>query len=165
MNLDDLLALQNPRPTTSKQPATGQYNVKDFQIEVLEKLAETQALAQTLAESWRGEIAAIREQSRPGKLDLRSLVAMAAIAVSIAGYVIQDARNSSRLDSEIEAAKARLTNLERIAATNTEARVRNEVELNALRQGQAEIKQLLLEHESHTERLLHKPYANISRTL
>lgn len=157
MNLDDLLALQRPRAAANKQAPSGQYNLKDFQIEVLEKLAETQALAQSLAESWPKEIAAIREQSKPPRLDLKSMVAMAAIAVSIAGYVIQDARNSTRLDSELESAKARLTNLERIAAANTEARVRNEVELNALRQGQAEIKQILLEHESHTANSMQKP--------
>lgn len=156
MNLDDLLALQRPRAAASRPASASQYNIKDFQIEVLEKLAETQALAQSLAESWPKELAAIREQSKSSRLDLKSLVAMAAIAVSIAGYVIQDARNSSRLDSELEAAKARLTNLERIAATNTEARVRSEVELNALRQGQAEIKELLLEHESHTAKLMRK---------
>lgn len=155
MNLDDLLALQRPRASAGKHPA-GQDSVKDFHAEVLERLAQNQVLAQSLAESWRNEVAAIKEQNK-GKLDLRSFVAIGAIALSIAGYVIQDARNSSRQDSEIETTKARVTNLERIAATNTEARVRSEVELNELRQGQAEIKQLLLQHESHTASLLHKP--------
>jgi hypothetical protein len=157
VNLDDLLALQKPRANTTKQPAASQYNVREFQLEVLEKLAETQALARELAESWQKEAAAIKEQGKSTKLDLRTMVAIAAIALSIAGYIVQDARNSSRQDSEIETTKARVTNLERIAATNTEARVRSEVELNELRQGQAEIKQLLLQHESHTSSLLHKP--------
>lgn len=158
MNLDELLALQKPRGAAAgKQPVAGQYSAKDFQVEVLEKLAETQALSQTLAESWRSEVAALKEQGKTAKLDLRSLIAIAAIALSIAGYVIQDARNSSRQDSEIESAKNRLTSLERISATNTEARVRSEVELNELRQGQSEIKQLLLQHETTTRGLLHKP--------
>ena len=155
MNLDDLLALQRRRTSAGKHPA-GQDSVRDFQAEVLERLARNQALAEALTESWRTEVAAIQEQGK-GKLDLRSMVAIGAIALSIAGYVIQDARNSSRQDSEIETTKARVTNLERIAATNTEARVRSEVELNELRQGQAEIKELLLQHESHTANLLNKP--------
>ena len=37
----------------------------------------------------------------------------------------------------------RVMSLEKITATNTEARVRSEVELDELRQGQAEIKELL----------------------
>ena len=155
MNLDELLALQKLRPSVGKPAAPLQHDAQEFQSEVLEKVAETQALAQSLAESWRAEFTALKEQSKAAKLDLRSLVAMAAIALSIAGYVIQDARNSSRQDSEIEAAKVRLTNLEKIAATNTEARVRSEVELTELRQGQSEIKQLLLQHESNTKSLLH----------
>ena len=155
MNLDDLLALQRPK-TPPRQPVPGPVNARDFQAEVLERLAQNQELAQALAESWRNEVAAIKEQSKGPKLDLRSLTAICAIALSVAGYVIQDARNSSRQDSEIETTKARVTNLERIAATNTEARVRSEVELNELRQGQSEIKQLLLQHESNTRSLLHK---------
>jgi hypothetical protein len=146
MNLDELVALQKSRTGTGKQPPGGQYTAKDFQVEVLEKLAENQALA----ESWRNEVAAIREHSRLPRLDTRSMIAIGAIAVSIAGYVIQDARNSSRLESEIETTKTRLTALERIAATTTEARIRSEVELKELRDGQDEIKQLLMQHESHT---------------
>jgi hypothetical protein len=54
-------------------------------------------------------------------------VALAAVALSITGYVVQDARNSSRQDTEIEATKARVQRLEQIATTNTEARIRTEV--------------------------------------
>jgi len=96
----------------------------DHQFEVLEKLAE------------------------------RSLIALVAIAFSITGYVMQEARNSSRQDAEMEETKTRVTNLGRIAATNTEARVRSEVELRELRQGQEEIKQMLLRHDSRSSRLL-----------
>lgn len=154
MNLDELLAVQKLRPSAGRPAASSQHNAQEFQSEVLEKLAETEALARSLAESWKAELTALKEQNKAPKFDLRSLVAMAAIALSIAGYVIQDARNSSRQDSEIEAAKNRLSNLEKIAATNTEARVRSEVELSELRQGQLEIKQLLLQHETSTRSIL-----------
>ena len=62
--------------------------------------------------------------------------------------MVQDARNSSRQDAEIEMTKARVSNLERIAATNTEARIRSEVEFKALREGQEEIKHMLERHDS-----------------
>jgi soluble cytochrome b562 len=61
--------------------------------------------------------------------------------------VIQDARNTARRDSEIEATKARVVRLEQIAATNTEGRIRTEVELGELRDGQAEIKALIRAHD------------------
>jgi hypothetical protein len=169
MNLDELLAMQRPRASGGKQPLGAQYTAKDFQLEVLEKLAETQALAESLSESWQKEVAALRDQNKSAKLDVRSLIAISAIALSIAGYVIQDARTSSRQDAEIETTKARVTSLERIAATNTEARIRSEVELKELREGQGEIKQLLLQHESHTailyreSRNRHSPGGNHSQ--
>ncbi|MBI1739868.1 MAG: hypothetical protein HY233_03035 [Acidobacteriales bacterium] len=150
MNLDELLAMQRPRVSAGKQLPGAQYTARDFQLEVLEKLAETQALAASLSESWRNELRAIKEQNRTAKLDTRSLIAMGAIAVSIAGYVIQDARNTSRQDAEIETTKTRVTSLEKIAATTTEARIRSEVELKELREGQEEIKQLLLQHGNNT---------------
>jgi heme oxygenase len=73
---------------------------------------------------------------------------LAAVALSITGYVVQDARNSSRQDTEIEATKARVQRLEQIAATNTEARIRTEVQLGELRDGQNEIKTLIQAHDS-----------------
>ncbi len=90
------------------------------------------------------------------RLEPRTLAALAAIVLSVAGYVIQDARNSSRQDAEIETAKARLTNLERIAAINTESRIRTEVQLGELREGQADIKRMLQAHQDETMGLLRK---------
>ncbi|HYA24100.1 MAG TPA: hypothetical protein VEF05_08055 [Terriglobales bacterium] len=46
--------------------------------------------------------------------------------------------------------KARVGNLEKIAAANTEARIRSEVEFKALREGQEEIKRMLEQHDSQT---------------
>jgi Ulp1 family protease len=73
---------------------------------------------------------------------------MGALALSITGYVIQDARNTARQDSELESTKARVQRLERIATTNTEARIRTEVQLGELRDGQNEIKTLIQAHDS-----------------
>ena len=61
---------------------------------------------------------------------------------------IQDARNTARQDSELEATKARVQRLEQIATTNTEARIRTEVQLGELRDGQNEIKSLIQAHDS-----------------
>jgi hypothetical protein len=86
----------------AEKAAAVQYTAKDFQLEVLGRLAEV---------------------------------------------VIQDARNTARRDSEIEATKARVVGREQIAATNTEGRIRTEVELGELRDGQAEIKALIRAHD------------------
>ncbi|MBV8050355.1 MAG: hypothetical protein JOZ80_04155 [Acidobacteriaceae bacterium] len=96
------------------------------------------------------ELKALKTSRDPKRWDARTLVAVAAMALSIAGYVIQDARNSSRQDAEIEMTKARVSNLEHIASSNTEARIRTEVELKGLREGQEDIKRLLQQHDSHT---------------
>jgi len=130
---------ENPAPVV-------QYTAKDFQLEVLDKLAEMQSLAEALEESWNKKLEAIREQ-RLLKFDSRALIAMGAIALSVTGYVIQDARNAARQDSEIEATQARVVRLEQIAATNTEARIRTEVQLGELRSGQDEIKALIQAHD------------------
>lgn len=66
---------------------------------------------------------------------------------------IQDARNNARQDSEIEATKARVQRLEQIATTNTEARIRTEVQLGELRDGQNEIKALIQAHDSASRRV------------
>lgn len=95
--------------------------------------------------------------SRPAMgFDLRTMVALAAILLSITGYVIEDARNTSRQDAEIEATRVRVTNLEKIASANTEARIRTEVQLGELRDGQNEIKQMLRAHDDQTARILLK---------
>ena len=82
------------------------------------------------------------------RFDGRTLVAIGAIALSLTGYVLQDARNTSTRDAEIETTKARVMNLEGTEATNTEGRIRIEVQLGELREGQAEIKRTIEQHES-----------------
>ena len=124
-----------------------QYPAKDFQLEVLDRLAEVQDFAATLEQSWEKKLEAVKEQ-RLLKFDSRALIAMGALALSISGYVIQDARNSARQDSELAATEARVQRLEQIAATTTEARIRTEVQLGELREGQNEIKALLEPHNS-----------------
>ena len=133
------------------RPQGAQYTAKDFQLEVLDKLAEVQRLAGSLEISWNNKLAAAKEQ-RLVKFDSRTLIALGAIALSITGYVIQEARNTARQDSEIEATKARVVRLEQIAATNTEARIRTEVQLGELRDGQLEIKALIQAHDSASKK-------------
>ena len=130
-----------------KSAPTVTYTAKDFQLEVLDKLAEMQGLAESLRQSWSNDLKAVKEQ-RLLKFDSRTLIALMAIALSIAGYVIQDARNTARQDSELEATKARVQRLEQIAAANTEGRIRTEVQLGELREGQSEIKALIQAHDN-----------------
>jgi hypothetical protein len=124
------------------------YTVKDFQVEVLGQLAEVQALTEALQESLATDLKGSQEQSRLLRFDGRTLVAIGAIALSLTGYVLQDARNSSRRDAEIETTKARVSSLERIATANTEGRIRTEVELGQLHEGQSEIKALIQAHDN-----------------
>jgi hypothetical protein len=124
-----------------------QYSARDFQLEVLDRLAEVQDFAASLEQSWEKKLEAVKEQ-RLLKFDSRALIAMGALALSISGYVIQDARNSARQDSELAATESRVQRLEQIAATTTEARIRTEVQLGELREGQNEIKALLEPHNS-----------------
>lgn len=131
-----------------KAARTVPYTSKDFQLEVLGQLAEMHEMTEGLRESIANEIGRPREQSKRLPFDGRTLVAVGALALSITGYILQDARNTSRRDAEIETTKARVTRLEEIAATNTEGRVRTEVELGQLREGQAEIKRLIAQHDS-----------------
>ncbi len=130
------------------------YTAKDFQLEVLGQLAEVQALAESLQESLTTGLTRNEERNRLLRFDGRTLVAMGAIALSLTGYVLQDARNSSRRDAEIETTKARVSSLERIAATNTEGRIRTEVELGELREGQEEIKAMIAAHDLATKKTL-----------
>lgn len=143
---DDNFARQRHRVVGERTAPVVPYTAKDFQLEVLDRLSEMQSLAQALDASWNKKIEAVREQ-RFLKFESRTLIALAAVALSIAGYVIQDARNTSRQDAEIEATKARIQRLEQIATTNTEARIRTEVQLGELRDGQNEIKALIQAHD------------------
>jgi len=139
------------RQRAAERAATTQYTAKDFQLEVLDRLAEVQDLAESLDESWTKKLEAVREQ-RLLKFDSRTLVALGALALSITGYVIQDSRNTAKQDSEIEATKTRVLRLEQIAATNTEARIRTEVQLGELHEGQNEIKTMIQAHDSASKK-------------
>jgi hypothetical protein len=143
---------QRARAVTDRPALSGQYTTKDFQLEVLDRLEEVQALAESLDESWNKKLESIKEQ-RLLKFDTRTMIALCAVALSMAGYVIQEARNSARQDTEIEAAKARIVRLEQIATTNTEARIRTEVQLGQLQDGQNEIKALLQARDHGTKKM------------
>ena len=147
MSEETFLNRQRHRGSAEKAAPVIQYTTKDFQFEVLDKLAEVQSLARSLEQSWNAKFEAIREQ-RLLRFDTRTLIALGAIALSVASYVIQGARNAARQESEIEATKARVIRLEQIAATNTEGRIRTEVQLGELRDGQAEIKAMIQAHDS-----------------
>jgi hypothetical protein len=143
---EGLLNRSRQRVGSGKQPLVARHTDHDSQFEMLDKLTHFEA---SLA-SFNEDLKAIKSRSETRKLDARTIVAILAIALSLAGYVVQDARNSSRQDAEIEMTKARVSNLERIAAANTEARIRSEVEFKALREGQEEIKRMLERHDSLT---------------
>ena len=139
MNEDDfLLGKQREKPAR-----TGPYTAKDFQLEVLGQLAEMQALTQSLQESFQSRLREDHDHNRLLRFDGRTLVAIGAIALSLTGYVLQDARNTTRRDAEIETTKARVTRAEEIAAINTEGRIRTEIQLIELREGLAEIKHMI----------------------
>ncbi len=138
---------QKQREMSERTAATGPYTAKDFQLEVLDRLAEMQSFAEGLQVTWEKKLEAVKEH-RLLKFDSRTLIALGALALSIAGYVIQNAGNTARQESEIEATKARVLRLEQIAATNTEARIRTEVQLGELRDGQNEIKALIEAHDT-----------------
>jgi len=154
MNEDDVLERSKAAGGGIKQTRTAPYTAKDFQLEVLGQLAEMQAVTQALHESLTRENEKDEEPSRLLRFDGRTLVAVGAIALSLTGYVLQDARNTSKRDAEIETTKARVANLERTAATNTEGRIRTEVQLGELREGQAEIKALIQAHDSASKKIL-----------
>jgi len=150
--MSEATLLNKQRTRTAERPALGTpYTAKDFQLEVLDRLEEVQALAEAMDEQWNKKLEATREQ-RLLKFDSRTLIAMGAIALSITGYVIQDARSTARQDSEIESTKARVMRLEQIAATNTESRIKTEVQLGELKAGQDEIKTMIQTHDSSTRK-------------
>ena len=141
------------QPSAMERSAgTVPYSAKDFQLEVLDRLEEMRAFSEALDEGWDKKLAEVKEQ-RLLKFDSRTLIALGALALSITGYVIQDARNTARQDSELEATKARVQRLEQIATTNTEARIRTEVQLGELRDGQNEIKALIQAHDSASRKV------------
>jgi hypothetical protein len=152
---DDTFARQRHRVVGERSAPIVQYSAKDFQLEVLDRLEEMQSLAQSLEESWSQKLETVKEQ-RLLKFDSRTLIALAAVALSISGYVIQDARSISRQDAELESTKARVQRLEQIATTNTEARIRTEVQLGELRDGQNEIKTLIQAHDSASRKVAPK---------
>jgi hypothetical protein len=139
---------------SGKQARSFAYTAKDFQLEVLGQLAEMQALTEALQESLTAALERQQERNRLLRFDGRTLVAIGAIALSLTGYVLQDARSSSRRDAEIETTKARVSSLERIAATNTEGRIRTEVQLGELHEGQQEIKAMIAAHDVATKKIL-----------
>jgi alkylhydroperoxidase family enzyme len=146
MSETSVMSRQRLRSGADKSVPSVQHTAKDLQLEVLDRLEEMQELAGSLEESWSKKFEAVKEQ-RLVKFDSRALIALGAIALSISGYVLQDARNSARQDTEIEATKARVLRLEQIAATNTEGRIRTEVQLGELREGQNEIKAMIQAHD------------------
>lgn len=73
--------------------------------------------------------------------------------------MLQDARSSTKQGTDIETTKTRVTRLEQIAETNTEGRIRMEVELGELREGQDEIKRLINAHDRNVVEARHKDKA------
>jgi len=150
--MNDMTSLRQKRGAGGERLASpGQYTARDFQLDVLDRLEDMRNFAEGLQESWDRKLETVKEQ-RLLKFDSRTVIALAAVALSVTGYVIQDARNSSKQDTEIEATKARVLRLEQIAATNTEARIRTEVQLGELRDGQQEIKALIQAHDSASKK-------------
>lgn len=148
MSPNDEGLLNRPRQNVraGKQTLVVRPTDQDTQLEMLERLRELEITSGSL----KKDLAAIKSAGDSRKVDTRTIVALLAIALSIAGYVIQDARNTSRQDAELEMTKTRVANIERVATANTEARIRMEMELKALRDGEEEIKHLLERHDNRT---------------
>jgi hypothetical protein len=149
----DVQGRAKERASFARQPLVVRHSEQESELgdfgERLQRLEE-------MTNAMRSPARPAPENKQSTRLDGKALVALGAIMLSIAGYVIQDARNTSRQDTDMEATKIRLTNLEKIAATNTESRIRSEVELSELRRGQAEIKDMLRAHEDDITKVLHK---------
>jgi|SRR5271163_2560140 len=152
MREDDLELRLRAAAGGVKAQRSGSYTAKDFQLEVLSQLAEMQAVNEALDRAIRKDISTAREHSNLLRFDGRTVVAIGAIALSITGYALQDARNSSRRDAEIETTKARVNTVERIEEANTEGRIKMQVQLDELRDGQAEIKAVIQGRESGSKR-------------
>jgi hypothetical protein len=138
MNDDDELI--RPRTASGVKARAVPYTSKDFQLEVLGQLSEVQELTESLREALQLEIKRSREQNKLLRFDGRTLVAIGAIALSLTEYVLKDAGNSSRRDAEVETLKSRVLQLEEVAETDTEKRVRLEVQIGELRDVQGEIR-------------------------
>jgi hypothetical protein len=154
MNEDEVERATRALSSGAKQGRIGPYTAKDFQLEVLGQLAEVQALTEALKESLADGFGKGQEQSNLLRFDGRTLVAVGAIALSLTGYVLQDARNTSKREGEIEAMKSRVMRLEQVEVTNTEGRIRAEVELGELREGQTELKSRIQTHDSARKRVV-----------
>jgi len=154
MNEDEVERATRALSGGAKQGRIGPYTAKDFQLEVLGQLAEVQALTEAVKESLADGFKGGQEQSNLWRFDVRTLVAVGAIALSLAAYVLQDARNTSKREGDIEAMKSRVARLEQVEVTNTEGRIRAEVELVELREGQAEVKLLMQAHDSARKRVV-----------
>jgi hypothetical protein len=152
MNDDCITGRPRQRAGVEKAAPALPYTAKDFQLEVLGKLEEVQDLTESFEQSWNNKLE-IMQEKRLLKFDSRSLIALGAVALSVAGYVIQDARNTARQESEIATTKARVMGLEQMATTNTESRIRTEVELGELRDEMAEIKLLLVARENASKKI------------
>jgi hypothetical protein len=148
MNDDELSGNVRAAGSAARQARGVPYTAKDFQLEILGQLAELHEMAEALRESSASEFERTREPNKRLPFDGRTLVAIAAITLSLTGYVLQDARNGSTRDATIETTKARVVNLERLAEANTEGRIRSEVQLSELRDGQAELKRMIEQHDS-----------------
>jgi soluble cytochrome b562 len=149
--MNEIASRQRHRAATEKPLSNPQYSLKDFQLEVLDRLTEMQNMAASQEAAWSEELDRVKDQ-RLLKFDSRTLIALGAITLSLAGYVIQEARSTAKQDSELESTKARVMRLEQIASTNTEARIRTEVQLGELRDGQAEIKALIQAHDNASKK-------------
>jgi len=142
-----------PRASAGKQTLVVRQSDENLPLdEMLERLARVEASLESSGDKEKTSM----DRGPLTRLDAKTVVALCAIFLSIAGYVIEDARSTSRQQAEIESTKVRVTNLEKIAAANTESRIRSEVELDQLRQGQAEIKEMLRAHEDETLRILRR---------
>lgn len=143
---------RRPRADCPKQALVVRHADEDQQLgDVLERVARLEAAP----ESSRNKESNCAAAQAP-RFELKTMVAVSAILLSITGFVIEDARNTSRQDAEIESTIVRVTNLEKIASANTEARIRTEVELGELREGQREIKEMLRTHDNQTLKALRK---------
>lgn len=143
---------RRPRGGSGKQALVVRHADEEQQVEdILERLERLETSPKP-AKNAKSD----HDTAQTPKFELKTMVAIAAILLSITGYVIEDARNASRQDAEIESTQVRVTNLEKIASANTEARIRTEVQLGELREGQQEIKAMLRAHDDLTLKALRK---------
>lgn len=149
---NDTQSRRRPRAGSSKQALVVRQADDDHQLEdMLERIENLEAGPKPSSHEKND-----RNAAPSTRFELKTMVAIAAILLSITGYVIEDARNTSRQDAEIESTQVRVSNLEKIASANTEARIRTEVQLGELREGQQEIKAMLRAHDNQTLKALRK---------